>query len=144
MTAPITAFSGEHRWLSNFWPVDVTHEGVGYSSTEAAYQAAKTEDVKIREEISRLSAAEAKRFGKRVTLRRDWESVKVSVMRDLLRLKFAVPDLRERLLATGDAQLVEGNWWGDRFWGVCDGRGENHLGKLIMEIRDEIRAGGVT
>ena len=60
-------------------------------------------------------------------------------MRDCLRLKFEIPELREALLNTDNAKLIEGNWWGDKFWGICNGVGENNLGKLLMEVRDEIR-----
>ena len=75
-------------------------------------------------------------------LRPDWETEKISIMRALLRLKFADPALRAQLVATGVRPLVEGNRWGDRFWGVCGGNGQNMLGKLLMEIRAELRSQG--
>jgi N-glycosidase YbiA len=80
--------------------------------------------------------------GKRVALRSDWEVVKVGIMEQCLRSKFAGSELRSLLLSTGDAELVEGNTWNDRFWGVCRGKGQNHLGKLLMRIRSELRAPG--
>ena len=71
-------------------------------------------------------------------LRPDWEEVKVQVMRELLYAKFSEEPLRGMLKATGDQHLEEGNNWGDTFWGVCRGRGENWLGKLLMEVRASI------
>jgi predicted NAD-dependent protein-ADP-ribosyltransferase YbiA (DUF1768 family) len=79
-------------------------------------------------------------MGRAVTLRHDWEAVKFSYMELGLRLKFQNSDLAEKLIATGDEELVEGNTWGDRVWGVCDGEGENRLGKLLMKIREEIKS----
>ena len=93
-----------------------------------------------REVFAVCSPAEAKRFGRRVRLRLDWEQVKLDIMRQLVADKFARSDeLRRRLLATGDAELVEGNAWNDTFWGVCRGRGQNHLGRILMEVRDGLR-----
>lgn len=137
----IDSFSGQHRFLSNFWSVAIAFEGYTYRTVEHAYQAAKTLDEDERRRIrAEASAAGAKKRGKFVDLRDDWEAIKVDIMRELLRQKFGTNPLRARLLKTGKQKLVEGNWWGDRFWGVCDGKGENHLGLLLMEIREEIRA----
>ncbi len=73
-------------------------------------------------------------------LRAEWESMKLDVMEACVRDKFTRnADLRRRLLETGDAELVEGNTWGDRFWGVCDGEGENHLGRVLIKVRGELR-----
>ena len=92
-----------------------------------------------------LSCPEAKRLGGRIPIRYDWESVKLDVMETLLRDKFTRhADLRILLLDTGDRELVEGNTWDDRFWGVCEGVGENHLGRLLMKIRAELREGQLT
>lgn len=136
---PVSAFSGEYRFLSNFWPARIAYEGIEYPSTEHAYQAAKTLDVGYRNFVAGLStAAQAKRAGKAAQLRSDWEQVKLQVMEDVLRLKFTDPDLAARLTATRGRELIEGNTWGDRFWGVCGGRGENHLGKLLTKIRDSL------
>ena len=84
------------------------------------------------------TAKDAKRFGRQVKLRKDWDLVKVNVMEMLLRQKFARPALREQLLSTKDSILIEGNNHGDTFWGVCKGTGENYLGRLLMKIRQEI------
>lgn len=136
--------SAAYRWLSNFWPVPVKLDGLEYPTTEHAFQAAKTLDPKQRFLISALTdPGRAKQAGKKVTLRANWEQIKISVMRELLVQKFAIPELRERLLNTKDMILIEGNYWNDTFWGVCKGVGENHLGKLLMEIREEIRCSNV-
>ncbi|MBL8796305.1 MAG: NADAR family protein [Planctomycetia bacterium] len=138
---PIDSFSGEYRWLSNFYPSAVELDRVVYASVEHAFQAAKTLDREERLTIQlSASAGRAKRLGRKVKLRKDWESVKVEVMRGLLRKKFADPDLGRMLLATGDSPLIEGNTWNDCFWGVCGGVGKNWLGRLLMEIRAEKRA----
>lgn len=138
----ITSFTGEFRFLSNFYPCAVEWEGYTYTSTEAAYQAAKTVSTVDREMIrAARTPAEAKRLGRRVTLRLDWDQVRIPVMRELLQRKFADPTLRQRLQATAPAELIEGNRWGDKFWGAVyhpagEWRGENHLGKLLMALRD--------
>jgi len=90
--------------------------------------------------LTKLNPSEAKRLGRRVRLRSDWEQVKYDVMLDVVRAKFNQhPDLAQKLLATGDEELVEGNDWGDTYWGVCNGRGKNMLGKILMRVRAELR-----
>lgn len=143
MTELIDNFKGAYSWLSNFSRVSITMpDGITYYSTEHAFQAYKTHDMHERRRIAGLSRPkDAKKAGRLVELREDWEEVKFKVMEEVIRLKFQHPHLREQLLATGDAELVEGNTWGDKIWGVCDGEGENHLGRILMKVRDEIRAG---
>ena len=136
--ATIDSFTSQHRFLSNFEPARVTLDGLVYRTVEHAYQAAKTEDFAERSRVwAAPSAAAAKKLGRRVTLRPDWECVKLGVMEDFLRQKFRYDPLKSQLRATGDALLVEGNAWGDTYWGVCCGVGENHLGRLLMKIRAE-------
>lgn len=137
----IERFSGPHDYLSNFHPCSVEMDGFLYPTVEHAFQAAKSLDPYVREEI-RLAdtAAKAKRLGRTVMLRADWEEVKIEIMYDLLVKKFSIPFFQKLLLATGDRELIEGNTWGDTFWGVYRTRGENHLGKLLMQIREEMRA----
>lgn len=137
---PIDDFRGEYRWLSNFHLVKVELDGALYSSTENAYQAAKTLDLDMRRVFRVCTPSESKRHGKALTLRPDWESVKVSVMLGLLRQKFQHPELKQKLLATGDIELIEGNWWNDTFWGVCRGVGQNWLGRLLMQVRSELQS----
>ena len=136
----ITDFDGDYEFLSNFYEVPVVYNGVRHGSSEAAFQAAKTLDLTERERIAKMNPDEAKRAGKRVKLREDWEGVKVSIMEAVLQAKFTQnPELMSRLLATGQALLVEGNDWSDTFWGfdVNLGYGVNMLGQLLMRIRAE-------
>ena len=139
--APITEFKDEWRVLSDFFYCEVELDGVMYPTVEHAFVAAKTLLPEFREAIRTSGGpGDAKRMGRQLTLRADWEDVKVDVMRDLLRQKFSDGYPRICLLATFDRELIEGNNWNDRFWGVCDGEGKNMLGKLLMEIRAEERA----
>jgi len=136
----IDKFEGEFRWLSNFWHCDVTWEGATYKSSEAAYQAAKTLDPVERYKFEPVTAGLSKKMGRKVNLRPDWEEVKDSIIEDILRCKFDQnPGLKNNLLATGNKELIEGNWWGDVYWGVCKGKGENKLGKLLMKLREEYK-----
>jgi N-glycosidase YbiA len=136
----IEHFEGEYAFLSNFWPAPVVLDRITYPTVEHAYQAAKAGDRLERERIAALpTPGSAKRAGRKVALRPDWERIKIGVMEDLVRRKFADPELAGRLLATGDEGLVEGNAWNDRFWGVCRGEGRNELGKILMKVRAELR-----
>ena len=140
----IDSFRGTYRFLSNFFPAEVSYEGAIYPSVENAFQAAKCANASERTVFAVCSPAEAKRFGRHVRLRSDWERVKLDIMRQLVTDKFArSSELRRRLLATGNAQLVEGNAWNDTFWGVCHGNGQNHLGRILMEVRDGLRDGSL-
>ncbi len=142
----LTSFTDTHFFLSNFYPSRVSFEGEIYPSVEHAFQAAKTLDP-ISRNIIRLSntPGQAKKFGRKVDLRPDWKQVKFEIMYQLLKEKFEAPVLRQRLLETGDSLLIEGNDWGDRVWGCVllkgDWVGENHLGRLLMRIRSEIKDG---
>src|SRR5579864_184810 len=131
MKPAITEFKNEYRFLSNFAPCPngVTFEGVNYLTAEHAYQAAKTSDVTERLFIaSKPTPGQAKRAGKKVTIREDWDKIKLNVMHDILVAKFTQnEDLRQLLFETYDQELVEGNTWNDTFWGVCNGQGQNHL-----------------
>lgn len=141
MTNTIDRFDGNFRFLSNFWLCMVTApDGLLYGSVEHGYQAMKTEIESERTAIRLASsAAEAKALGRAVTKRANWEEIKLSVMEHLLREKFMRhPSLKAKLIDTSDAILIEGNHWNDTYWGVCRGRGENHLGKLLMKIREEL------
>lgn len=136
----ITRFADEHAFLSNFYPAPVVLDCVTYPTVEHAYQAAKTLDLDQRMTVARMrTPGAAKRVGRTLTLQGDWETVRLAIMEDLLRQKFSAPDLAELLRRTAYQPLVEGNTWGDRFWGRFDGEGENHLGRLLMHIRAEIR-----
>ena len=134
----IKGFFSEYRWLSNFYPCDITYEGQKYLSTEAAYQAAKTIIPAERKLFIKLTPSKAKRKGQKITLRSDWEQVKEQVMYDVLKLKFKDEVLAKLLKETGTKYLEETNWWGDEVWGVCNGVGQNKLGKLLMKVREEL------
>ena len=136
----IDSFAGEYRFLSNFYPSPIRVDGLLFPTVEHAFQAAKTFDRDEKRKIAEArSPGRAKQLGRKVKLRKDWESVKVGIMEELLERKFeAHPDLAERLLETDDTELIEGNTWNDTFWGVCGGRGKNHLGKALMRVRDRI------
>ena len=147
----IDCFDGEYRFLSNFYPSEVTAEWnedrVKVKTVEHAFQAAKA---MRRADFDAICAAptpgRAKRLGREIMLRPGWDAVKHDVMEKLVREKFQDPKLREKLLATrADAELIEGNTWGDVYWGAVatsDGQweGENHLGKILMKVRQELRA----
>jgi ribA/ribD-fused uncharacterized protein len=135
----IDNFSGDFAFLSNFYYTGVVYDGIFYPSSEHAYQAAKSLDIADRMSVKKSGGpAQAKRRGKEIKKREDWDTVKYSVMEDILRIKFADPILKEMLIATEDYELVEGNHWHDYYWGVCNGTGENNLGKLLMKIRSEL------
>lgn len=135
----IDSFSGEYRFLSNFWPAPVLLDEVLYPTVEHAYQAAKTLDTDERATIARMkTAGSAKRVGQSVTCRLDWSEVRLPTMANLLLQKFQNPTLSLLLRCTSPHHLVEGNTWGDTFWGIYKGVGENHLGRLLMEIRERL------
>lgn len=137
----IASFDGEYRFLSNFWMASVEYEGIVYPSSEHAYQAAKTLNKDIRSAFAQITSPGAiKKMGQTITLRPDWEDVKINVMRDIVTAKFEQnPELMEKLMATKGRELIEGNTWGDTFWGECPiGKGRNELGKILMSIRDDI------
>lgn len=141
----INEFKGDYRFLSNFYMAPVMFEGVEYPSSEHAYMAAKTVDPEKRYAIQQCpTPGEAKKMGRRLALRSDWEDIKVGVMYQILKEKFTRhPVLKAKLLATGDQHLIEGNWWGDKIWGVClkTNQGQNLLGGLLMKVRAELKGG---
>jgi ribA/ribD-fused uncharacterized protein len=137
----INKFSGKYRFLSNFWDKDlVVYKRIVFPSSEHAFHVSKTIDPwEAMWVLQAPSPGEAKRRGRRITLRSDWDEIKLEVMADINWQKFQAPRLAQQLLDTGDQELVEGNTWGDTFWGVCNGVGENHLGKILMLVRDALR-----
>lgn len=142
----IKGFFGPHRFLSNFATVKIRFNGLLFPSVEHAYVAAKTLDPQKQRFIAHIEfPGEAKQYGKRLELRPDWDITKFDFMRDFLIQKFVQEPYQTKLLNTGDAYIEETNYWDDHVWGVCNGVGENHLGKLLMTVRkglqDERRAG---
>lgn len=136
----ISRFSGEFDFLSNFYVHPFMWGGRHWITAEHAYQAAKTLDIDWRNAIQGAeSAGKAKRLGQKCPMRPDWEETKLVWMTSVLRCKFQNPSLMRKLRDTGGALLIEGNTWGDKYWGQCPvGSGHNHLGKILMQLRDEI------
>lgn len=139
MPIQIVDFRGQFFFLSNFWLTPITVKDATYKSVEHAYQALKTDDPTWRKRImDAYMPADARRIGRCIPanlIRPEWDSVRLQVMRVLLKAKFSHPALKELLLKTGDAEIIHINTWGDKFYGKCNGEGENHLGQLLMHIR---------
>lgn len=135
----IKEFQGRYRFLSNFWLCYIDYQGLTYPSVEHAYQATKFEGV-LRVPFTRtdMKPGEAKRLGRSDGIRKDWESVKLSIMKELVTIKFSDKFLGKWLLDTKNEYLQEGNMWYDTFWGVDlrTGQGQNNLGKILMEVRE--------
>lgn len=139
MVNKIDKFRGEHYYLSNFSGYPVTYEGLTFLNNEAAFQAMKVVDPEKRVQFINLSPKEAKRKGRHVKLRGDWERVKETIMYDVVKAKFTQNEqIKRKLIDTGDALLIEGNTWNDTIWGMCNGIGQNKLGKVLMKVRKEL------
>ena len=141
----IDSFSGDYEFLSNFYPspipMYIDDNSVFMAPTvEHYFQGMKTlSDEECFSILAAKTPGEAKRLGRKCQLRPDWETVKNRVMLDAIRLKFRDPEFKKKLLATGDAELIEGNTWGDKYWGMVNRVGENQLGRILMEVREELR-----
>lgn len=142
----ITSFRGPYRWLSNFWlcPIALSDRLV-YPSAEHAYQLMKVRSVDERRSIlaMNLTPGQVKRHVHSQPIgmgTEAWDELRVSVMYGIVLQKFTQnEDLMQKLLATGNMGLLEGNTWGDTFWGFCNGVGQNHLGKILMKVRTLLR-----
>jgi len=131
-------FRDKYWFLSNFFPVNIEFEGVIYPSVEHAYVAAKTLDIPARSLLLSLTAGQAKRSGRKLEIRSDWDEIRISVMGRLVAQKFLTnPDLASLLLAI-DEPIIEHNDWGDTFWGVCEGIGRNEFGKILERIKIDL------
>lgn len=141
----INKFRGSNYFLSNFYNAPVKYLGMTYRNNEAAFQSAKvlgTKQANQRIVFTHLEPSEAKHKGRHVTLRADWEQVKDQVMYDIVKAKFSDnTNLKQKLLDTGTAELIEGNTWGDTYWGydIKQKRGRNELGKTLMRVRNELK-----
>ena len=152
----IEKFEGRYRFLSNFHPCKIEHQGITYPSVEHYYVSMKCNSSQyfngnqytvgdFREIIAKtVSAAVVKKMGQQMKVRSDWDEKKLDFMNWAVREKFKQEDLKELLLSTEDLPIIEGNFWHDVFWGQCScdkckGKGENHLGKILMKVRDEIK-----
>ena len=139
MEQAIKQFREEFFFLSNFYECPVTYKQLTYTNNEAAFQAQKCTSDSEKIQFTKLNPSEAKKLGRKVNLRKDWESVKVKIMEEIVRAKFTQnTELADKLLATGDAYLEEGNAWGDRIWGTVNGSGANQLGIILMQIRADL------
>ena len=133
----INEFRGEYAFLSNFYEVPVEYKGLTYKNNEAAFQAQKESSRAL--EFINLPPNHAKSLGRKVAMRSDWDQVKVSIMHEIVLAKFMQNmALQSKLLATGNAKLIEGNNWNDYFWGVCNGKGRNELGKILEKVRSQL------
>lgn len=138
---------GEYGCFSNFTKAKIEIDGLEFTSSEAAWQAFKTTDITERKLFCNMTPAAAKRAGRRLKLRADWEKVKYQLMVEVLRAKFNQHEkMREKLLSTGDEELVEDTTgWHDNIWGDCSCEkckqvvGKNLLGKALMQVREELR-----
>jgi ribA/ribD-fused uncharacterized protein len=139
----IYRFRKDFFFLSNFYPLPepIEYSGYHFNTSETAYMSAKRHDNEWKLFCSTAEPAIAKKKSHLVEIRPDWDSVKIQVMFDVVRLKFTIPQLREMLLATESHEIVEGNNHNDCFWGVDleSGKGRNFLGKILMKVRGEIR-----
>lgn len=140
----IDEFREAYGFLSNYHICNLDYEGNNYCCAESAFQAMKENNPAERGNYSHLYPSEAKKKGHACNLRSDWEEVKLDIMYDILKVKFSDKELKERLLLTGDKELIEGNNWHDNFWGNCVCKkcrsieGKNMLGKLLMKLRSEL------
>ena len=134
----IDKFRDKYHFLSNMYECEIEYNGNTYHSSEAAFQAQK--DLNGSHEFTFITnPVEAKHKGRTVKLRSDWEDVKLSIMEEIVRCKFTQnKELGEKLVETGNKILVEGNDWNDTYWGVCNHKGYNHLGKILEKVRREI------
>ena len=139
----ISRFNGKYEFLSNFYPSMFYFEGYRVSTAEHAFQMCKATNSLDKNKIASSSTPGiAKRHGRQITIRPDWEEVKIEKMREVLQVKFSKDEFKKSLIDTENAYLIEGNYWHDNFWGDCtcekcaDIPGENVLGHLLMELRD--------
>jgi hypothetical protein len=142
----IRSFRGKHSFLSNFYICNVTIDDETYETTEHYYQSQKATNEAVRKAIASASSAKvAKKMGRNIVCRTDWDDVKDTVMLKALRAKFSIPELAKMLVDTGNAIIEESNEWGDVYWGIDSdtGKGQNKLGKMLMQIRDEIHRGAL-
>lgn len=137
----IQSFTGQYRFLSNFFECHIKDNGWVFPSAEHLYQAYKAKTAHHASFVWNAGTpAAAKRVGRSITVREDWEEIKLSVMHHVVFQKFTQNvHLAELLLETGSAQLIEGNTWGDRFWGTVNCQGENHLGRILMSVRQDLK-----
>lgn len=139
----IASFSGHFSFLSNFFISPLEYQGLIFVASENAFQAAKTMDQEVRKQFCNMRPGEAKRAGRALVLRPNWDTIRDGIMLDIVRSKFQNPTLAAMLYDTGTDYLIEDNTWGDTYWGQCGGVGENKLGKILERIRFELWEKGI-
>lgn len=139
MIEMITSFRDENFFLSNMYPCNIEYLGIKYPSSENAYQSTKYVDHNVKLEIAGMNPYESKRYSREHEMTNmQFDDTKIVYMRNILKLKFDIPSLRRMLVDTYPHELIEGNHWRDTFWGQCPlGNGKNHLGTILMDIRDQ-------
>lgn len=141
-TSSILEFKGEYSFLSNGYPSPVTYEGLTFSNSQAAFQAQKTLNLQVRKQFLNLDSQSAFELGRTIAIRPDWDKIKIDLMKEIITQKFIQnPDLKKRLLDTGNMVLIYGNYWNETFWGfdLQKKSGKNIVGRLLMEVRNELR-----
>ena len=143
-TTPIIEFQNQYFWLSNFFATPVAMDGYVFPASENAFMSGKSKDITWKQFCTtETNPGAMKSAGRKVKLIDNWDVIRIDAMLKALRAKFSDPILRAKLLATGNRQLIEGNRWGDKFWGVCiktpQHVGQNNLGKLLMQLRYELQ-----
>lgn len=139
----IKEFKNQYFFLSNFYECPVYYNKLVFCNAEAAFQAQKVIDEKEQYKFINLNASQARKLGKTIVLRKDWEEVKDNIMYEIVKRKFTVnKELQQKLIDTKDEELVEGNWWHDTYWGIDSktGIGKNKLGKILMKVREEVKS----
>lgn len=138
----IKEFKNQYFFLSNFYEYPIYYNKLVFCNAEAAFQAQKVINEKDQYKFINLNASQARKLGKTVQLRKDWEEIKDNVMYEIVKRKFLTnKELQQKLLETKEEELVEGNWWHDTYWGVDSktGIGQNKLGKILMKVREEAK-----
>ena len=138
----IKEFKNQYFFLSNFYEYPIYYNKLVFCNAEAAFQAQKVINEKDQYKFINLNASQARKLGKTVQLRKDWEEIKDNVMYEIVKRKFTInKELQQKLLETKEEELVEGNWWHDTYWGVDSktGIGQNKLGKILMKVREEVK-----
>lgn len=139
----IKEFKNQYFFLSNFYECPIYYNKLVFCNAESAFQAQKIIDEKEQYKFINLNASQARKLGKTIVLREDWEEVKDNIMYEIVKRKFTVnKELQQKLIDTKDEELVEGNWWHDTYWGVDSktGIGKNKLGKILMKVREEVKS----
>lgn len=138
----IKEFKNQYFFLSNFYEYPIYYNKLVFCNAEAAFQAQKVINEKDQYKFINLNASQARKLGKTVQLRKDWEEIKDNVMYEIVKRKFTInKELQQKLLETKEEELIEGNWWHDTYWGVDSktGIGQNKLGKILMKVREEVK-----